>query len=87
MLVSPDMPMMLAGRLAQGLGGGSLVALAFVGVVRLFPIALVPRAMAALSLVWGVSAFCGPLVGGIFAELGQWRGAFFFFAAQSVFLS
>ena len=85
--LSPDMLFMLAGRLAQGLGGGGLVAISFVGVVRLFPRELVPRAVAALSLVWGVSAFSGPLVGGLFAELQFWRGAFLLFALQAVALS
>jgi MFS family permease len=85
--MSPDMPFMLAGRLAQGLGGGGLVAISFVSVVRLFPRELVPRAVAALSLVWGVSAFSGPLVGGLFAELQFWRGAFLIFALQAAALS
>ena len=84
---STEMPIMLTGRLVQGFGGGSLVALSFVSVVRLFPRELVPRAMAAMSLVWGVSAFSGPLVGGLFAQLGFWRGAFLFFALQAAALS
>ena len=85
--MSPDIVSMLAGRLAQGLGGGGLVALSFVSVIRMFPRELVPRAVAALSLVWGVSAFSGPLVGGLFAEIQFWRGAFLLFALQAVVLS
>jgi MFS family permease len=84
---SPEMPIMLAGRLVQGFGGGSLVALSFISVIRLFPRELVPRAVAAMSLIWGVSAFTGPLVGGLFAELHLWRGAFVFFALQAAVLS
>ena len=84
---SLDMPVMLVGRLAQGLGGGGLVALSFISVIRLFPRDLIPRAMAAISLVWGLSAFSGPLVGGVFAEIHFWRGSFIFFALQATALS
>jgi len=81
--VAPDMPVMLAGRLAQGLGGGGLMALTFVAANRLFERRLMAQVMAAISVVWGASAFTGPLVGGVFAELDFWRGAFLFFAVQS----
>ncbi len=85
--LAPDMPIMLAGRLAQGLGGGGLMALAFVAINRLFPREHMPRVMAVLSILWGASAFSGPLVGGVFAELQIWRGGFWFFAAQALGLS
>jgi len=85
--IAPDMPIVLAGRLAQGLGGGGLMALTFVAANRLFPRPLMAQVMAAISVVWGASAFPGPLVGGIFAEIGFWRGAFLFFAAQAAGLS
>ncbi len=85
--LAPDMPVMLAGRLFQGLGGGGLMALAFVAINRLFPREHMPRVMAVLSILWGASAFSGPLVGGVFAELGIWRGGFWFFAIQALALS
>jgi MFS family permease len=85
--VAPDMPVMLVGRLLQGLGGGGLVALAFVAVNRLFPREQMPRIMAVMSILWGASAFSGPLVGGVFAELRIWRGGFWFFAVQALALS
>lgn len=81
--VAPDMPIMLAGRLAQGLGGGGLMALTFVAANRLFERRLMAQVMAAISVVWGASAFTGPLVGGVFSELDFWRGAFLFFAVQA----
>lgn len=85
--LASDMPMMLLGRLFQGLGGGGLMALAFVAINRLFPREHMPRVMAVLSILWGASAFSGPLVGGVFAELGIWRGGFWFFAVQAFALS
>ncbi|MGO1119117.1 MFS transporter [Rhodovibrionaceae bacterium A322] len=85
--VAPDMVTMLVGRLMQGLGGGAMVALSFLATTRFFSVRAMPRVMAAISLVWGLSAFSGPLVGGIFSELGNWRGAFYFFAIQAVLLA
>ncbi len=82
-----SMPPMLAGRLLQGLGGGGLMALSFVAVGRLFAPALMPRVMATISALWGVSAFAGPFAGGVFAEIGWWRGAFWFFGVQAGLLA
>lgn len=70
------MPMMLAGRFVQGLGGGLLVALSYSMIRLVFPESLWPRAMALISGMWGVATLVGPAVGGIFAELGHWRAAF-----------
>lgn len=85
--LAPSMNVMLAGRLAQGFGGGGLVALSFVAISQLFDRALMPKAMAAISALWGISSFIGPLVGGLFAEWEIWRGAFWFFAAQAALLA
>jgi MFS family permease len=84
---APTMPVLLAGRLLQGLGGGGLLALSFVGVERLFPARLMPRLLGVISAVWGVSSFMGPLVGGLFAEAGLWRGGFWAFAGQAAALA
>jgi len=84
--IAQSMEVVLIGRLLQGLGGGGLMALSFVAVSQLFPTRLVARAMAAISTFWGVSAFLGPLVGGLFVEFGTWRGGFWFFAIQALAL-
>ncbi|SMF62554.1 Predicted arabinose efflux permease, MFS family [Pseudomonas sp. LAIL14HWK12:I11] len=73
---APSMPIMLAGRLVQGLGGGFLFALSYAMIRLVFDEALWPRAMALVSGMWGVATLVGPAVGGIFAELGAWRAAF-----------
>ncbi len=85
--LAPEIYTMLLGRLCQGLGGGGLVALSFVTLNVSFPRALLARAMAAISAVWGLSAFTGPLVGGVFADLDLWRGGFWFFALQAGLLA
>lgn len=83
---APDMAVILIGRLGQGLGGGALVAIVFVATDRLFPDRLLPVVMALISAIWGASAFCGPLIGGIFANAGLWRMGFVAFAVQAVVL-
>ncbi|MFO2465585.1 MFS transporter [Pseudomonas sp. 15FMM2] len=73
---APSMSILLAGRLIQGLGGGFLFALSYAMIRLVFSEALWPRAMALVSGMWGVATLVGPAVGGVFAELGVWRAAF-----------
>lgn len=84
--LAPSMQMLLVGRLLQGLGGGGLMAVAFVAIDALFPPRLMPRVMAAVSALWGLSSFLGPLIGGVFVALGSWRAGFAFFGLQALAL-
>lgn len=70
------MPWMLAGRSVQGLGGGMLAALSYALIRVVFAPPLWPRAVALVSGMWGVATLCGPAVGGLFAQAGHWRWAF-----------
>ncbi|HEV7371539.1 MFS transporter [Arenibaculum sp.] len=73
---APSMAALLLGRFVQGFGGGLLYALAY-GVIRLvLPEALWSRAIGLISATWGVATLVGPALGGVFAELGEWRAAF-----------
>lgn len=74
--LAPTMPVLLVGRAAQGLGGGVLFALSYSMVRSTFEEALWPRALALVSAMWGVSTLVGPALGGAFAQLDAWRGAF-----------
>lgn len=74
--LAPTMPVLLAGRLVQGLGGGLLFALCYSMVRVTFDEALWPRAMALVSAMWGIATLVGPAVGGVFAELDAWRWSF-----------
>lgn len=85
--VAPTMPVVLTGRVFQGLGGGGLVAMSFVAIGMIFPRRYAARAMATVSTFWGVSAFLGPLIGGFFVEFSTWRWGFAFFALQAFGLS
>ncbi len=71
-----NMPGMLAGRGVQGLGGGTLAALSYALIQVVFAPALWVRAVALVSGMWGVATLCGPTVGGLFAQAGHWRWAF-----------
>lgn len=85
--LAPDMAVMLVGRVVQGIGGGAMLAGTFVGMNRLFPEHLWLKVVASVSAVWGASALVGPLVGGMFASWGLWRGGYWAFAAQSLVLA
>ncbi|MGQ3128964.1 MFS transporter [Variovorax sp.] len=76
--LAPAMPWMLAGRTVQGLGGGLLAALSYGLIQLVFAPRLWPRAVALVSGMWGVATLCGPAVGGLFAQAGHWRWAFWF---------
>ena len=82
--LAPSIGFFIAGRLLQGVGGGWVVGLCFVAVTRLFPQGLWSRVLSTLAAVWGVASLVSPLVGGLFAQAGFWRGAFWLFAAQGV---
>jgi MFS family permease len=84
---APDMAVMLAGRLLQGIGGGVMIALTYVATSALFPRHLMTRLMAIVSAIWGASSLVGPLIGGLFADAGLWRGAYWAFGAQAALLA
>lgn len=74
---APSMTVLLAGRALQGFGGGLIVATSIAMLQLIFPQRLWPRAMALNSLVWGVATLLGPAIGGVLAQYGIWRWAFF----------
>lgn len=82
--LAPTMPVALGGRLVSGFGGGALIALSMVAIQRYFPSAIWPQLMAILSVVWGVTAFGGPLMGGLAVEYLDWRSGFLIFAGLAV---
>lgn len=79
--LAPSMPILLAGRLIQGLGAGSLSALSWTMVRTLFPEPLWPAAISIISASWGIATTLGPAFGGLFAGPGVWRFAFWTVAA------
>src|SRR5690606_21521620 len=74
--LAPAMPWLLAARTVQGLGGGLLLGLSYSAVRMVFDERLWSRAMVLVSSMWGVATLAGPAIGGIFAQTGHWRLAF-----------
>jgi predicted MFS family arabinose efflux permease len=70
------MLVLVGARTIQGGGGGVLIALSYNIARALYPEDLRPRALSTISGAWGPATLLGPMVGGVFAELGWWRGAF-----------
>lgn len=73
---APTMPLLVAGRLAQGLGGGVVNVTLLVAVARVYPAVLHPRVFAWFSTAWVLPSVLGPSVAGLVADLVGWRWVF-----------
>jgi MFS family permease len=73
---APSMPVLVGGRAIQGFGGGMIVGIVHAMVREVFPRPMWARMLATISLAWGIAALTGPSVGGVLAQLGLWRAAF-----------
>lgn len=82
--LAPEFVTFIVGRLIQGLGAGAVVALCYVAITALFPERLWPRVYGAVAGIWGAATLLGPLLGGLFAAAGFWRGAFWMFVVQAI---
>ena len=85
--LAPKVEIFLAGRLIQGLGSGWISGFAMVAIALLFPERHLARVFAAVTFVWGIATFVGPLFGGIVVAGGDWRDVFWLFAGQAVLFS
>ena len=85
--LAPHMVWLLAARTVQGFGGGVLVALSYAMIRVVFAPPLWSRAMALMSGMWGISTLSGPAIGGIFAQMGSWRGAFWALLPAAIILA
>jgi predicted MFS family arabinose efflux permease len=85
--LAPDISVFLAGRLIQGLGSGWISGFAMVAIALLFPERHLARVFAAVTFVWGIATFIGPLFGGLVVQTGDWRDVFWLFALQTAVFS
>lgn len=74
--MAPTIGVVVTGRFLQGFGGGLLSALSYVLARQVFPLAMLPRVLAAMTSIWSIAALVGPLVGGVFVTYASWRAAF-----------
>ncbi len=70
------MPVLVAGRLVQGLGGGAITVALYVMVARVYPAALHPRIFAAFSAAWVIPSLVGPFAAGVVASALSWHWVF-----------
>ncbi len=73
---APTMPVLILGRVLQGLGGGALVTATYVAITVAYPDALRARMMAFISSAWVLPALLGPAAAGFVAEALGWRLVF-----------
>ncbi len=85
--LAPTMPLLLTGRLVQGLAGGLLAGLGYAVISAVLPQRLWTRASALVSAMWGVGTLVGPAVGGLLAQFGWWRAGFGVLAALAAAMS
>ncbi len=81
---APGMASVVIGRWIQGLGGGALLSLCYFAMHEWFPEKVWNRLLSIEASVWAAGSLLGPLIGGVFANHGMWRGAFWFFALQAL---
>jgi MFS family permease len=71
-----SMPMLVAGRVAQGMGAGVIPAVAYTTVGRAYPPDLRPRVFAVFSTAWVVPGLVGPAAATAIEGWSSWRVVF-----------
>jgi len=74
--LAPSMPVLVAARVAQGIGAGAIPAVAYTTVGRMYPAALRPRVFAVFSSAWVIPGLIGPAASGAIEDASSWRAVF-----------
>ena len=74
--VASSMPMLVASRTLQGIGGGAVMVTSMAVIGEVIPLRDRGRYQGALGAVFGVTTVVGPLLGGFFTDHLSWRWAF-----------
>jgi len=70
------MPMLVGGRLLQGLGSGGTTVALYVVVARVYPARLHPSIFAGFAAAWVIPSLVGPVAAGFVAETWSWHWVF-----------
>lgn len=74
--LATSMPVLVAARLAQGLGAGAIPASAYASVARGYPPSIRPRVFAVFSTAWVVPGITGPTIATFVEEAASWHWVF-----------
>ncbi|KAF9062266.1 iron permease [Rhodocollybia butyracea] len=72
-----NLPMLIAGRAIQGLGGGGCTSVTDIIIADLVPLSERGKFQGIVATVWALACAVGPPVGGALASSGAWRWLFF----------
>src|SRR5689334_8469637 len=75
--LAQDMTQLIAFRMLQGLGAGSLMTLGMTIIGELFGLEQRAKMQGYVSAMWGVASLLGPLLGGLLTDLASWRWVFY----------
>src|SRR5690554_6432849 len=70
------MPVLVAGRLVQGLGTGAINVALYVVVARVYPERLHPQIFAGFAAAWVIPSLIGPFAAGLVTEWFSWHWVF-----------
>jgi len=74
---APAMPVVVAGRLVQGIGSGAILASTYASIARGYTERQRPRMFAIISTAWVLPAIVGPAAAAFIATAFGWRVVFF----------
>lgn len=74
--LAPSLPVLVVGRILQGVGGAAVPALATVSVAKVLPPGERGAALGVVASSVGVGSAAGPVVGGIVGQFAGWRPLF-----------
>jgi EmrB/QacA subfamily drug resistance transporter len=75
--LAQDMVQLIAFRMLQGLGAGSLMTIGMTIIGELFALERRAKMQGYISGVWGVASLAGPLIGGLLTDHASWRWVFY----------
>ena len=71
-----SMPALIIARAVQGIGAGAVQPMSVTIVADIYSLAERAKVQGYVASVWAVASVIGPTLGGLFAEMGIWRGIF-----------